>query len=76
MLNHSTLDLMQNLGFDGMFKGIEGPRNDPESQAFDHLEWLGLLPDHEATSRQQKRFERQVQTARLRQATSVEDINY
>jgi len=31
---------------------------------------------HEATSRQQKRFERRLRTARLRQAASVEDVNY
>ena len=74
MLNHPTLDLMQTLGFDGMIKGIKDLQNNPESQALDHLEWLGLLLDWEAASRQQKRFERRLRTAKLRQAASVEDV--
>ena len=57
-------------------KGIKALHDDPESQALDHLEWLGLLLDHEATSRQQKRFERRLRTARLRHAASVEDVDY
>ena len=76
MLNHPTLDLMQSLGFDGMIKGLKDLQNNPESQALDHLEWLGILLDCEATSRQQKRFERRLRTAKLRQAASVEDIDY
>jgi len=75
MLNHPTLDLMQSLGFEGMVKGIKDLQDNPESQTLDHLEWLGILLD-EATSRQQKRFERRLRTARLRQAASVEDVNY
>jgi DNA replication protein DnaC len=76
MLNHPTQDLMQRLGFEGMVKGFKDLQNDPESQALDHQEWLGLLLDYEATSRHQKRFERRLRAAKLRQAASVEDINY
>ena len=76
MLNHPTLDLMQTLGFEGMIKGIKDLQDNPESKALDHLEWLGLLLDCEATSRQQKRFERRLRTAKLRQAASVEDVDY
>jgi DNA replication protein DnaC len=67
---------MQTLGFDGMIKGIKDLQDNPESQALDHLEWLGLLLECEATSRQQKRFERRLRTAKLRQAASVEDVDY
>ena len=76
MLNHPTQDLMQSLGFDGMAKGFRDLQNDPESQALDHQEWLGLLLGYEATSRQQKRFDRRLKAARLRQAASVEDVDY
>lgn len=76
MLNHPTQDLMQRLGFEGMVKGFKDLQNDPESQALDHQEWLGLLLDYEATSRHQKRFERRLRAAKLRQAASVEDIDY
>lgn len=76
MLNHPTLDLMHSLGFDGMAKGFKDLQSDPESQALDHQEWLGLLLDYEATSRQQKRFERRLRAAKLKQAASVEDVDY
>ena len=76
MLNHPTQDLMQSLGFEGMAKGFKELQNDPESQALDHQEWLGLLLGYEATSRQQKRFERRLRAARLGQAASVEDVDY
>ena len=76
MLNHPTQDLMQSLGFEGMAKGFKDLQSDPESQALDHPEWLGLLLGYEATSRQQKRFDRRLKAARLRQAASVEDVDY
>ena len=76
MLNHPTLDLMHSLGLDGMAKGFKDLQNDPESQALDHQEWLGLLLDYEATSRQQKRFERRLRTAKLRQSACLEDVDY
>lgn len=76
MLNHPTLDLMHSLGLDGMTKGFKDLQNDPESQALDHQEWLGLLLNYEATSRQQKRFERRLRTAKLRQSACLEDVDY
>ena len=76
MLHHPTLDLMHALGFDGMAKGFKDLQTHPESQALDHPEWLGLLLDYEATSRQQKRFERRLRAAKLRQAACVEDVDY
>src|SRR5271155_1731091 len=48
----------------------------PEAQALDHAEWLGLLLDHERTLRQQQRFERRARAARLRHTASVEDVDY
>ena len=38
-------------------------------------DWLGLLVDHEATSRENKRLARRLREARLRQAAVVEDVN-
>lgn len=75
MLNHPTQNLMQNLGFEGMNKDFKDLQNDPESQTLDHQEWLGLLLGYEATSRQQK-FDRRLRAAKLRQAASVEDMDY
>ena len=57
LLNHPTLDLLHELGLDGMAKGFRDLADNPEGQALDHAEWLGILLEHESTLRQQKRFE-------------------
>ena len=42
-----------------------------------HAEWLGLLVDRETASRETKRFESRMRTAKLRHlAASLEDIDY
>jgi hypothetical protein len=42
----------------------------------EHGEWLAILLDHEATMRQQKRFEARARAARLRHAAQVEDTDF
>ena len=76
MLTHPTLDLLHNLGLHGMAKSFTELSLNPEAQALDHAEWLGLLLDHERTLRQQQRFERRARAARLRHTASVEDVDY
>lgn len=76
MLHHPTLDRLHELGLEGMAKGFRDLATNPESNALDHAEWLGLLVEHEATLRQQKRFEARARTAKLRHAATVEDVNY
>ena len=76
MLNHPTLDRLCELGLDGMAKGFRDLAANPESRALEHAEWLGLLVDQEATLRQQKRFEARTRTAKLRQAATVEDVDF
>src|SRR5215212_7724100 len=39
-------------------------------------EWLGLLLDHEATDRQDRRLKARLRYARLRHQASVEDVDY
>ncbi|MEZ5935277.1 MAG: ATP-binding protein [Alphaproteobacteria bacterium] len=48
----------------------------PFPWALDHQEWLGLPLNYEAMSRQQKRFERRLRTAKLRQSACFEDVDY
>jgi DNA replication protein DnaC len=76
MLMHPTLDQLHALGLHGMAKGFKSLLDNPEARSLDHPEWLGLLLEHEATLRRQKRFEMRSRTARLRQAASIEDIDY
>ena len=76
MLAHPTLDLLHALGLHGMAKGFQEIAAKPEARALDHAEWLGLLLEHEATLRRQKRFETRARAARLRHPASVEDVDY
>ena len=74
MLLHPTLYCF--FGLHGMAKGFKDLTDNPQARSLEHAEWLGLLLEHEATLRRQKRFEIRARTARLRQTASVEDIDY
>src|SRR6185312_14215889 len=76
LLQHPTIDRLRELGLDGMAKSLRDLTSNPESNALDHMEWLGILLEHEMTMRQQKRFEARARTAKLRHLASVEDIDY
>lgn len=76
MLTHPTLDLLRELGLHGIAKGFQALEQSPDAAALGHAEWLGLLLEHEATLRRQKRFEARVKAARLRHDASVEDVDY
>ncbi|CAG4901345.1 unnamed protein product [Acidocella sp. C78] len=76
MLTHPTLDQLHDLGLHGMAKGFKDLGAHPETASLDHAAWLALLLDHETTLRRQKRFERLARVAKLRQAATVEDIDY
>ncbi|GLS21516.1 ATP-binding protein [Labrys miyagiensis] len=76
MLTHPTLDLLTELGLQGMARGFAALQAQPEAGSLDHVELLGLLLQHEKTARQQRRFEMRARTARLRQNACVEDVDY
>ena len=76
MLAHPTLELLHALGLHGMAKAFKELDQNTEAHALSHAEWLGLLLEHEATLRRQKRFEARARAARLRHPASVEDVNY
>ena len=76
MLAHPTLELLHALGLHGMAKAFKELDQNAEADALSHAEWLGLLLEHEATLRRQKRFEARARAARLRHPASVEDVNY
>jgi DNA replication protein DnaC len=76
MLTHPTLDLLHTLGLHGMAKGFKELGAQPEAADLAHAEWLALLLEHEATLRRQKKFESRARAAKLRQAASVEDVDY
>jgi DNA replication protein DnaC len=76
LLKHPTLDLLAELGLQGMAKGFRDMTDNPENAALGHAEWLGILLERESTLRQQKRFESRAKTAKLRHQAAVEDVDY
>ena len=50
-------------------------QNAPDAAELTREDWLGLLVDREATSRENKRLTRRLREAKLRQAAVVEDVN-
>jgi len=51
-------------------------RGTPEAADLPREDWLGLLVDREATSRDNKRLARRLRDAKLRQAAVVEDTDF
>lgn len=77
MLTHPTLDNLRALKLDGMAEAFaEMDRRDGTAD-LTHAEWLGLLIDREAASRETKRFESRMRSARLRHVGAApEDVDY
>ena len=77
MLAHPTLDQLKTLKLDGMAEAFAELQARDGTADLAHAEWLGLLVDREAASRETKRFESRMRTARLRHVgASPEDVDY
>ena len=76
MLTHPTLNQLQALGLHGMARAFASLAADPNAADLTHAEWLGLLLDHEASDRQDRRLKARLRYARLRHQASIEDVDY
>jgi DNA replication protein DnaC len=76
MLIHPTVNRLRSLGLTAMAEAVLELHNSPEAAELPHADWLGLLIDREATSRDNRRLARRLQVAKLRQAAVVENIDY
>ncbi len=77
MLNHPTLDHLKALRLDGMAEAFAELQRQDSTAELSHAEWLGLLIDREAASRETKRFETRMRAARLRHVGACpEDVDY
>ena len=76
MLTHPTLELLHQLGFNGMAKAFSEIEASSEGATLTHPEWLGLLLDREVTYRHDKRLRARLRYARLRHQAAIEDIDY
>jgi len=76
VLKHPTYDQLNALGLHGMAAAFADLATDPDGDTLSHHEWLGLLLDHEATHRHDKRFAMRLRHAKLRHCAVPEDIDY
>ena len=77
MLDHPTLDQLKTLRLDGMAEAFAEMQSQDGSANLTHAEWLGLLIDRGSSSRETKRFDSRMGTAKLRHRGAVpEDIDY
>ena len=76
MLIHPTAERLRALGLAAMADALVELQNAPDAAELTREDWLGLLVDREATSRDNKRLARRLREARLRQAAVVEDVDF
>ncbi|QAX28774.1 ATP-binding protein [Leisingera sp. NJS204] len=77
MLPHPTLDRLKALRLDGMAEAFAELQAQDSAAGLTHAEWLGLLADREAASRETKRFDARMRAARLRHVGACpEDVDY
>src|SRR5579863_9272004 len=75
MLIHPTVERLRALGLSAMADAFIEMHNAPDAAELTREDWLGLLVDREATSRENKRLARRLREARLRQSAVVEDVD-
>jgi len=76
MLIHPTLDKLRELRLTGMQKALIEQMDMPDCDALSFDERFGLLVDVEYTERENRRLQTRLKRAQLRQAATVEDIDY
>ena len=65
MLTHPTLDLLHQLGLNGMAKAFGEIEASSEATTLTHPEWLALLLDREASYRSDRRLHARLRYAKL-----------
>ena len=76
MLIHPTVERLRSLGLAAMADTLNELQNNPEAAEMPHADWLGLLIDREMTFRDNRRLSRRLAAAKLRQAATIETIDY
>jgi DNA replication protein DnaC len=76
MLIHPTLDKLRELKLTGMQKTLIEQMDMPDRDTLSFDERFSLLVDAEYTERENRRLQTRLKRARLRQAATIEDIDY
>lgn len=76
MLVNATLEKLKNLKLSGMALAYEEQRATPDVHSISFDDRLGLIVDREETVRYDRRFQKRMKSARLREQACLEDIDY
>ena len=74
MLTHPTLDQLKALKFDGMAEAFTELETQDGTASLSHAGWLGLLIDRETASRETRRFESRMRSAKLRHVGASPEV--
>ncbi len=75
MLIHPMVERLRGLGLSAMAEAFTDMQHSAAADDLSREDWLGLLVDREATSRENKRLGRRLSLARLRQNAVIEDAD-
>lgn len=75
MLIHPMVERLRGLGLTAMADAFIDMQNSTAADELSREDWLGMLVDREATSRENKRLGRRLRHARLRQNAVIEDAD-
>jgi DNA replication protein DnaC len=76
MLREQTITKMQSMKLHGMARVFQELMENPQRTDLTHEEFVGLLIDAEVTSRDNRRLQRLLKQAHLKQEACLEDIDY
>jgi len=76
MLNEQTVTKMQSMKLSGMAQVFKELMEKPKRADLTHEEFIGLLLDAELTARENRKLQRLLGNARLKQQACLEDIDY
>ncbi|MGY2803906.1 hypothetical protein ACVIHF_000636 [Bradyrhizobium sp. USDA 4506] len=76
MLIHPTVERLRALGLTAMADIVIELQNNPEAAEMPHPDWPGLLVDREVTARDNRRLTCRLTNAKLRQAATIENVDY
>ena len=76
MLNNQTIEKLRILKLTGMLKALEEQMGMNGISELDFFERFALLVDREFEERENRKLKNRLKTAKLRQAASIEDIDY
>lgn len=76
MMQHPTLDKLQQMKLTGMLRALQEQEAIPDIRTMPFEERLGLIVDREMTERNNRRMQTRLRAAKLKQNAALEDIDF